>query len=73
MSTLQPLNVNKFLERLRERAEERGYEIGSGYCDECDAKLTEADVQAGECTQCTMPLPLLDEDDESRDEHLWED
>lgn len=40
------------LERLRGRATEAGYEIGEGLCDGCDAKLTEADLEIGACTQC---------------------
>jgi hypothetical protein len=56
--------------RLRERAEDYGCDIGDGYCLNCGAQLTEADVEAGECKQCCSSLDVVDE---SADEHLHED
>lgn len=40
------------LSRLRARAEEAGYDIADGYCGVCGVKLTEADLEAGACTNC---------------------
>lgn len=54
---------SKRLRRLRPLAENAGYEIYEGYCEECGAVLTEADLQVGRCDQCGTALRLLNEGD----------
>lgn len=56
--------ISRDSERLRERAEEAGYDIGrDGLCLNCDGKLTDADLEDGACTQCGALIPALGEDD----------
>jgi hypothetical protein len=55
-------NFDPLLARLRERAEDYGCDIGDGYCLNCQARLTEADVEAGECTNCHSQLESDNED-----------
>jgi len=62
MTTTAPFNFDATLARLRERAEDYGIDIGDGYCANCLVRLTEADVEAGECTQCRSQLESDDED-----------
>jgi len=67
-STLITTGVfDSMLHRLRERAADCGCEIGDGYCEACDARLTEADLEQGACTQCLASIST----DESADEDLW--
>lgn len=74
MSTLQTFNSDKLLERLRERAEERGYDIDGGYCSNCDCKLTESDLDNEACTNCLEPLAMIDPvGDDLPNEDLEED
>ena len=73
------IDTDRLRERIRERlTESDGY--SRGQCDNCNAQLTEADYEAQACTNCDASLPLLDQfgqrlgiDDESADEHLYED
>lgn len=64
------VNFDLTLYRLKERAEECGYGIADQFCLNCDAQLTIADVEQGECTQCHS---AIDCNDESVDEDLWSD
>lgn len=69
-------NFDHVLERLRERATEDRCGV-YGYCQHCEAGLTQSDVEDGYCSQCNRNIDDIDDenhdDDESRDEHLWED
>jgi len=60
-------NTDATLERLRERADD--YYV-QRWCPVCDVQLTEADVEAEECTNCHTGIGV---DDESVDEDLVED
>jgi len=59
-------NTDATLERLRERADDYYVER---WCPVCDVQLTEADVEAEECTNCHTGVGV---DDESADEDLWQ-
>jgi hypothetical protein len=61
--TATPFNFDATLARLRERADEAGYDIADGYCERCDGKLTEADVDLERCTQCGKLLSTMDGED----------
>lgn len=61
------INPDTLRDRLHERlTDPRGLRA---YCDNCGAGLTEADYEAGECTNCGSVIA----DDESADEDLWEE
>lgn len=48
----------------RPRAEAAGFDLGEdGLCLECDAALTETDIENGACTQCRTPLVKLNDDE----------
>jgi len=49
-------NTDAILERLRERQEDRDY------CAECQASITETDIDNGACTQCGHALGVDEED-----------
>lgn len=59
---------SKRLRRLRPLAENAGYEIYEGYCEECGTRLTELDLQVGRCDQCSAALRSLNEGDGLIDE-----
>lgn len=62
-------NYDKDLARLQERGRDFGYDVGEGYCLNCGVHLTEADVEAEECTNCGSALVS----GESVDEHLFDE
>jgi predicted amidophosphoribosyltransferase len=66
------MTTNYQLERLRERIVESNESAWDTLCDNCGATLTSTDRTAGYCTQCAEPIPD-DVDDESVDEHLFDD
>jgi len=67
--TTTHFNFDATLARLRERADEAGYDVGDGFCESCGCRLTEADLEQGACTQCSATIST----DESADEDLWEE
>jgi len=69
MTSTTHFNFDATLARLRERADEAGYDIADGYCQNCGAKTTEADLEAGECTNCYSQLQSDDED--LSDDYDW--
>ena len=62
MTSTTHFNFDATLARLRERADEAGYDVGDGFCESCDAKLTEADVAMECCSQCGAPLSTMDDE-----------
>lgn len=58
-------NFDTILDRLHERVSQGGNGYSCGHCDNCHARLTTADIEAGECTACHSSI-------ESDDEDLWE-
>jgi ferredoxin len=62
MTTTATFNFDATLARLRERAEDAGYDIGDGYCQNCGGKITEADLEEGACSQCFSQIESDDED-----------
>jgi hypothetical protein len=61
------INTDYLRERLRERRDD--YYTGQ-LCANCSVQLTEADVQAEECTNCHSGITV---DDESADEDCFDD
>ena len=60
-STLRKILKDDGLSKaLRDRAAEAGYDVSEG-CEGCNAKLTEADIDAGECQMCGTLLPELED------------
>ncbi len=59
--TTEP-NFDHLAERLRERITEPRDDYERGYCENCQARLTQADIDADECSNCHASLTMDDED-----------
>jgi len=63
------IDTDQLRERLRERVTEPADDYATGECENCQATLTSADVEAGECSQCGS---VIDGDDEDLvDDYDW--
>jgi hypothetical protein len=71
MTSASP-NFDNLRERLRERITEAYDDYDYGYCGACEAQLTSSDWENDECSQCGAML-VKELDDESVDEHLYDD
>lgn len=61
------INSDTLLERLRERVTESDDSYNHGHCDNCNAQLTQADIDNDRtCTNCGSAM-------ESDDEELFDD
>ena len=60
-------NTDVLRERLRERQEDRDY------CAECQASITETDIDNGACTQCGHRLGADEEDSYEDSFEPWDD
>jgi hypothetical protein len=56
------IDSDRLLQRLRECVMEGGDDYNRGYCDNCSAQLTAADMEAGECSNCHSTLKSDDEE-----------
>lgn len=65
------IDTDKLIERLRERiSDSSDNNYAGGYCDNCNAQLTRADIDNDRtCTNCGSSL---DADDEGLEEDLLE-
>lgn len=59
--TTEP-NFDTLAERLRERIAEPRDDYERGYCESCEVQLTQADIDADECSNCHATLTVDDKD-----------
>jgi hypothetical protein len=59
---MMAIDSDRLLHRLRECVMDGGEDYNRGYCNNCNADLTAADVEAGECSNCHSAIESDDED-----------